>query len=346
MLNEIFIRPKDTKLTKPRIQFVDLAKGFCILLVLIDHCGIQTGAWTNHLRMPLYFVLSGLFFKDYGSSLEFLRKKTNNILIPFIVFYGIGLLYAFTIDLICHNPLDVYRIGIPAFFYGGALNNYALWFLLALLWTNLLFLFISKISQKEGVRMIVVFTLACLSYWINIESELNYIYIGSALMSFPIFYFGYLLRKTSILYGEAQNHTGLIWGGIMLIITILIVYSLPLQPIKFANAIMVGPRIIQYTTCGLCVMGFLLVCKNITWLPVISYMGRYSIIILVTHPMVIGISEVAFRRILPHLPTLIKSYCMLLITIIVCCFLIPFLKHYFPKITAQKDFFTKQDQCR
>ena len=39
------------------------------------------------LRMPLYFTLSGLFFKDYGGLLPTFIKKCNKILIPFIFFY-------------------------------------------------------------------------------------------------------------------------------------------------------------------------------------------------------------------------------------------------------------------
>ena len=48
-----------------RIEFIDLAKGICILLVVLLHFNDR---WFNlpnltALRMPLYFTLSGLFFK-------------------------------------------------------------------------------------------------------------------------------------------------------------------------------------------------------------------------------------------------------------------------------------------
>ena len=52
---------------KKRIEFIDLAKGVCILMVVMGHCGfpIDIPGW-EIVRMPLYFILSGLFFKDYG----------------------------------------------------------------------------------------------------------------------------------------------------------------------------------------------------------------------------------------------------------------------------------------
>lgn len=117
-----------------------------------------------------------------------------------------------------------------------------------------------------------------------------------------------------------------------------------LKYILFAEAKMmdgVEYRMLHYAVCGLCVIGFLLVCKKISWLPVISFMGRYSIIILVTHPLVIGISEVLFRRLIPTCPMELKRILMLMLTIIISCVLIPILKAYTPKIVAQKEFFTK-----
>lgn len=50
-----------------RIDFIDLAKGVCIFLVVIGHCGVPINIpGFEIVRMPLYFILSGLFFKDYG----------------------------------------------------------------------------------------------------------------------------------------------------------------------------------------------------------------------------------------------------------------------------------------
>lgn len=211
---EIFAKPKTASqsTTKPRIQFIDLAKGICILLVLIDHCGIQTGVWINHLRMPLYFILSGLFYKDYGSFMELVRKKTNNLIIPFITFYGIGLLYAFSIDVICHNDLASYAISVPEFLHDGPINNYALWFLLVLFWSNLLFWGISSIIRQEWLRAVIILSLAYLSTFVNADTGRSYVYIGSVLMNLPFFYTGYILKRTNILY-DKKSTPAPIWGG-------------------------------------------------------------------------------------------------------------------------------------
>ena len=64
--------------TQKRIEFIDLAKGVCIILVVLGHCGAPIPIpGLEIVRMPLYFILSGLFFKDYGGGYNFFIKKTN-----------------------------------------------------------------------------------------------------------------------------------------------------------------------------------------------------------------------------------------------------------------------------
>lgn len=60
---------------KKRIQFIDLAKGVCITLVVLHHCHIET-PYLVFVRMPLYFILSGLFFKAYGGFVDFTKGKS------------------------------------------------------------------------------------------------------------------------------------------------------------------------------------------------------------------------------------------------------------------------------
>ncbi len=43
--------------SKKRIEFIDLAKEVCILLVVIGYCGVYVPIpGFNMMRMPLYFI--------------------------------------------------------------------------------------------------------------------------------------------------------------------------------------------------------------------------------------------------------------------------------------------------
>ena len=81
------IRRKTIK-SQGRVEFIDFAKGIWILLVIGLHTGAMPDslAWLGMIRMPLYFVLSGLFFKDYGNFRGSVVRKVNKLLIPFVFF--------------------------------------------------------------------------------------------------------------------------------------------------------------------------------------------------------------------------------------------------------------------
>ena len=72
--------------TKQRVEFIDLTKGICILLIVLNHSFARfSGSFLDSFmifRMPLYFVLSGLFFLTYGSLALFMKKKINKLIIP------------------------------------------------------------------------------------------------------------------------------------------------------------------------------------------------------------------------------------------------------------------------
>lgn len=69
--------------TKNHIDYIDLAKGFCIMLVVLyhvmGHFNIENNSFTLGLqsfRIPLYFILSGLFFKTYDGIIGFLKSTS------------------------------------------------------------------------------------------------------------------------------------------------------------------------------------------------------------------------------------------------------------------------------
>lgn len=75
-------------MSQKRIEFIDLAKGICIICIVIGHCGVAFSIpGISNFVMPAFFILSGLFFKEYDSAGTFLVKKINGLLVPFLFFY-------------------------------------------------------------------------------------------------------------------------------------------------------------------------------------------------------------------------------------------------------------------
>jgi len=80
-MNQLF-NTQPVPIQKKRVEFFDLAKGFCILLVVIfhitEHYKLEMPAsdMLKSMRLPLYFFLSGCFFKTYNGFFGiFLKEK-------------------------------------------------------------------------------------------------------------------------------------------------------------------------------------------------------------------------------------------------------------------------------
>ena len=77
--------------TGRRIGWVDAAKGFAILLVIVGHT-LQTGTFTRNIifsfHIPLFFILSGYTFRPSANWADFfyrLKKDALHLLGPYVL---------------------------------------------------------------------------------------------------------------------------------------------------------------------------------------------------------------------------------------------------------------------
>ena len=79
-----------------RIDWIDAAKGFAILLVMMGHSDppevVMTWLYTFHV--PLFFFLSGYVFKIKNGEnfLSFVRRKIFTLVVPMILFSIVSIL--------------------------------------------------------------------------------------------------------------------------------------------------------------------------------------------------------------------------------------------------------------
>ena len=138
--------------TEIRIQWVDIAKGITIILMIIGHTGIPRSIsnWIFSFHMPLFFIMSGLttnWGKDSFSS--FVMRRVRRILYPFIWYSLImlGLLRLFGLD---HTQCSVLSG------WGG----YALWFVPVLFMGQLIsgfFLIVLNIRKDVILLLLMIF---------------------------------------------------------------------------------------------------------------------------------------------------------------------------------------------
>ena len=319
-----------------RIEFIDLAKGICIILVVLLHIVPSANIpELRFIRIPLYFILSGLFFKDYGSFRNFLKKKVNNILIPFLFFYVVSYLIYYIIRLFVPNLYIANASGILDVFTQRNLFNGPLWFLLCLFWTNAYFCIISLIFNKERYRAIIVLIIGVLGAILLERNVFLPMYLDVAMRALPIFYIGFILKHTPILYPNAYDRYNLLFAVILFAITgLMFLYTHPSVP--FESTTWEG-GILGYIISTAGVLSLFMICKMIKHIPYVSYFGRYSIIVLCTHHLI-------YRPILLCLSFLLTNYvlvtwCTFGMTLVVTYYLIPLCIKYIPYVTAQKNIF-------
>lgn len=325
---------------KQRIGYIDLAKGICILLVVLDHiadCGyFNNGNYPlneifEQLRMPLYFILSGLFFKDYaGGMRELILRKANKILIPYLFFMVLYVGANKALRMLFDLPTG--ELWAP------------LWFLLCLFWMNVLFA-----GTYYGVRRLCRNRMAA-EVWLGACTMAMGIggycagqlplRLGTALTCLPFLWAGYLLNCKLNLLQRRPHRAGALCTGVLLVAALHPMYAG--ENYFFVNSY-AAPLPLVYLSGLLGALGVLLLSYAIGRLPVISYIGRYSIIVLCTHlavtkTVVAGIAHLPFRHALQFAGNNVRSLAVLLLTLaacIVCCW---FGKRYLPRVTAQKDF--------
>ena len=327
MSNNIVYSPT----SKKRIEFIDLAKGVCILLVVISHCHINI-PYLQYIRMPLYYILSGLFFKQYSGGGNFTLRKINKILIPFLFFYissfGLYLLIQhFAPNIQINSVVEEFRFDDP--FYSRLCINNPLWFLLSLFTVNLIYYVIYSISQNKWWHCIIVIIMAACAYLLKISDIELFIYLNMSLYYIPFFFVGYFLKGTNLLIENPKGQNrDIIFGLITLtlfVVTILLPFKEPLHTIRFYIAAILG------------VITLLLFLKKIKKIPFVSYCGRYSIIILCTSYWVYSPLTYICKKILAEYIDDWYKGVVFIITMVIEYFVIKFCIRYMPYVTAQKD---------
>jgi len=320
-----------------RISYIDLAKGICILLVVLDHISdyryFAGGDYPmneifEQTRMPLYFILSGLFFKDYAGGIrEFLLRKFNRILVPYLFF--MVLFRASEWAVRSFTGINLGGVWAP------------LWFLLCLFWMNgifaTLYYMVKRLVPDDGLKSETVLGLCTLSIGIAGYFAGNLpLSIGTAMTSLPFLWMGYLLNRKLHFLGLGITRWWALTGGIMLLAALHFLYVG--ENFFYLNAYN-APLPLVYLSGLLGTLGVLLFSKAVGHLPVVSYIGRYSIIVLCTHLAIVRVVIAALGQtpIGRDNVGIVPSLFVLALTIACSMFCCWFLSRYLPWFTAQKD---------
>jgi len=157
-----------------RFDYVDIAKGIGIMLVVMGHIEYAYVPFCGSVHIPLFFILSGYLYdidkpqnKNFG---ELAGKRVKRLLIPYFI-YNMVLYIKYLLKLVLSHTFTV-KLGLQGFFgfvYSSALfyknvpaeenfegfvfGNGPLWFLTAMAVSSIVFYFIIYYVLKHQYNM-------------------------------------------------------------------------------------------------------------------------------------------------------------------------------------------------
>ena len=180
---------------KPHLDFLDLAKGIGILLVVLGH-----GMFPNHFlidsfHMPMFFILSGITFTppnklNTSNTKEWMLKKIERIFVPYIFFAIVSGVIEVAVGRV--NPSSPF--------------NSPLWFLQTLFCSLLIYYIANMFMSNRRINVMCV-CIAVSAYYIykytHIASVLSFA-IYRALIAMVFIHIGTLLSNY---YKKEQRRT-------------------------------------------------------------------------------------------------------------------------------------------
>lgn len=151
---------------KERIEYLDLFRAFGIILMIMGH--IKFGGffdkWIHAFHMPMFFFISGWFFKTKENVGAQIRKKTRSLLLPYI-FFELTLWVLLMLFVSEYRSLltlqyifteNTYKIPIDSGTFGISPIPGAMWFLTAIFFSETIYILIDKILGCDWKLHIVV----------------------------------------------------------------------------------------------------------------------------------------------------------------------------------------------
>ena len=140
---------------------IDQAKGLAILLVILGHINSPVGSFIYSFHIPLFFFLAGIYIKTGYSSLKFLQKGLNRLIVPFLIFGALGILVTLMKNLFLGRSIQSWGDTLTGWLFWADSTHmqhygFVLWFLPALFWGRSFVFVAVKHLKFHSVLLLVV----------------------------------------------------------------------------------------------------------------------------------------------------------------------------------------------
>ncbi len=252
-------------------DYIDFAKGIGILLVIQGH-GIFNNIGLNMFHMPLFFFLSGITFIPPKQYSQFLIRKINRIVVPWVFF------------TLLSNFVEVFVGNLTP----TGVFNAPLWFLQTLMVALIIYSTLHSFVKNEFVLHVIMFVIPIMVYvvtkYTNAASVFHFGLIRALEASFFI-HLGWTFNK----YYKPDSKSRCAFLGIIssIIFAAFLFYSL--RKYHLADASFINTKIYTYNLLLsmivmisgiMCIVFLSMIISKISF---INWLGKNSLVILAVH---------------------------------------------------------------
>ncbi len=180
---------------KNRIDWIDMAKGYGMLAVIIAHiCSGPLRQWIYTFHMPLFFFLSGYVFSNRDNFDLFIKKKAKALLVPY---FSLGIpMVVFTFLLkLYQNKFTIFLVKELVTDFIIQKRRWTLWYIACLFFLNIFFYLITKFAKKNISKAVIVSAMAFIGlfYYASGGKPLPW-NIDVCFTAIPFFFVGNILK--------------------------------------------------------------------------------------------------------------------------------------------------------
>lgn len=275
--------------TNKRIKYIDIARGIAIILMIAGH--VCSNGWKRNIifsfHMPLFIIVSGVFFKESESLKDTIIKLLKNLILP----YSLAIIITQIAKSVINNQqLEIWDLIKQIIFAYSNKKTFfldiqgvgVLWFIPFLAISKIVFFMINKLSKEDNLLKGIL-CMVCTFIGIYLSKKKIYLpwSFDVALASIIFFYVGYMLKKYNLIENILSNYK--------IMISIILLYCIGIKFGFIELAMRSYPNgLIAYMTaiCGTLIV--FEIAKIIEKLlndttKVLSWFGRNSMYILCLH---------------------------------------------------------------
>lgn len=210
--------------------------------------------------------------------------------------------------------------------------NGPIWYILCIFWCSMYFCTINLYVKSKVKQGIIVVLLGFIGWWMGDQGYFLPLFLDVAMTALPFFAIGYYLKQTDWFYPNKWDKYNGLWVLICWVISFVLLRTTHTRLSLHYNVVEGFPTYIVSVSS---VIAILYLCKIVKNIPLISYMGQYSLVLMCTHHLIYRPLMVAFTAMGIQDPYFHPIVAIVTLALSTLC--IPLCIRYIPWFVAQKD---------